>query len=412
MINLLLILIILVGLLSFGEDKQNRLEKEIHFNSGIHYMRTSYPDSSSLYFRRIFENIFNDRFPRAEASKEPYSRPPLIITDKIKVPETGHKNKSRVNLTFLYDIKDDFPGISPIFKVGNNIFFLLEGAVKKKDVRYYGIYKINEENWYEFITGTRFDFAADLGNNRVLGYLITEPLKLYGFKENFRGEFYIKLPDFRYRQELYRLSYDKFLFHNFRFNHFDYAVEIYGINGKRIREYFNYVPYNFKQVHRLPIATQTVLTTDKKGHFYIAFQYPLNPYRIWKYDDKGRKLRVFGNYFTHADVYESPEDWVRFSLKEINRFGVRRFYTIHKLLTDSQGRLLVFFSENRIKKWALGGQVAPKYFLDIYSQDGDFIGRKKFNYGFADLLDKGIIYSRRKIDRESWEITAVRLTIK
>lgn len=437
-IALLVISVMLLALLAGGEKKQKKLSKVESLNYGIFNRRVFHPEYGSPSYRFYFESLFNgELYYEAAKEKGVGEGPYRVITDKIKAPEEGHKNKAKVTLSHLYTVKDSLWQMSSIFKFGNDVCFFLRRGVKQGDVKYNGIYKITKDKWYELITGTHLDYAVDLGNNRVIGCRFMEPGRLYGFKQSFRDEFSIELPGFRMRQELHRLSYDTFLFHNFRLKSSDCAVEIYGIDGKRIKECFNYSPYDFKQPHQLPLRNQTVLTTDRKGHFYIAFQYPLNPYRIWKYDSKGKKIKVFGNYFVSADVYESPEDWIMYTEKEINRYGVKRVYVINKLLVDGQGRLLVFFSENRNVTWfhdrfrefrrdqdkdEKKGKGAKSiypgdkrqrhnYFIDIYSPDGEFIGRTPFKHGFPELVDRGIIYSRVKLARDIYEITAVRLTL-
>lgn len=414
-------LILLQGLLSQSDVEKSKLvERQVNINLDIYSTRVWEPDYGSRTYRRDCRYFLNslyevskkkgdDSFGNfSEGDKPTHIN---IIDDKIKISEEVQKNKSKIDCLFIYEIKDDFKKLTSIFKVGYNIYFLLKGAIGRENGKFDGIFRLNEDKWYELITGTRFNFAADLGKNRVLGYYIGKAIRLYGFKQNFRDDFYIDLPDFRFRQALYKLSDRKFLFHNFRANPYDHAVEIYGLDGKRIKEFFNYVPSNLKQKYLNPLAYQTVLTTDKKGHFYIAFQYPLNPYRIWKYDENGKKLKVFGNYFADPGVYESPEEWIRLSFKEIEYYGIRHIYAVNKLLIDSEGRLLIFFSKNRIIKKHRGKDV-QQYFIDIYSKDGEFIGRQEFKYGFPELIDKDIIYSRVKGPSRTWEITVVRLSIK
>ena len=82
-------------------------------------------------------------------------------------------------------------------------------------------------------------------------------------------------------------------------------------------------------------------------------------------------------------------------------------------MIDTEGRLLVFFSENRFKQSYRKNSVdIQNYFFDIYSGEVKFTGRVKFEYGFPELVADGIIYSRVKVDRDTWKITAVRLTSK
>ncbi|MCK5056200.1 MAG: hypothetical protein KAT34_06065 [Candidatus Aminicenantes bacterium] len=404
-------------------NQRDQLKKKIGFNTFIFNLRVFNVDFGSRQYRQVFESMSRSfAFDSAEKTgkddlasvtakdKTPYN----VIRDKIMVPPQGFKKKSEVTISFLYEIDDDLVRLPSIFKVGWDTCFLLNNAVERQNRKYNGIYRINDEKWYELITGTKFDFAADLNNNRVVGYCLAEPLKLYGFRQNFKNEFFVKLPDFSCRQELHKLGYNTFLFHNYRINPQDYAVEIYNIKGKRVTECFDYIPYHFKQNHTLPLARQTVLTTDKKGHFFIAFQYPLNPYRLWKYDEKGKKLKVFGNYFTSPDIYEAPFEWIGYDFRQIERFGIKRMYTLNKLLCDLEGMLLVFFSKNRLEPWSRGGKrkYPPNYFIDFYSTEGDFIARKAFKYGFPEFVYNGIIYSRVKVDRGVWKIVASRLSLK
>ncbi len=385
----------------------------------IDSMRTFYPDCGSMGCRGYIAGIRDTLSEEFTRLGEPIPKTrellksPDIISDKLKIRGYVKPDNSAIKLTLLYELKDDFQRMHSIFKVGYNIYFLLRDSVKTGKKTFNGIYRLNEEKWYELYSATNFRLAADLGKNRVLGYTPDKPFRLYGFNKNFRDEFFIELPDFRYRQGIYKLNQNKFLFHNFRLRPQDHAVEVYGIDGKRIKECFNHIPYIFEQRHDEPISFQTVLTTDKKGRFYIAFQYPLNPYRVWIFDEHGTKLKVFGNYFIDPEVYESPGEWIRLSSEEIGRFGIDKIYSINKLLVDAQGRILVFFSKNRITR-TLRGKNEQAYFLDVYSNRGEFIGRTEFPYGFPALIDNGLIYSRKRdpSGRFMWKITVVHLKIK
>ncbi len=419
----IVLLILSQGIVAPGKEKKDRLtEARTNFHINIFYMNKFRPDYGSSVNRAYFESIW-DSFERGskkgDENLSPHSKtktsPRYIAVDKIENQESRkiQGNSSQIKMSLLYEIKDDFKSLNSIYKIGFYIYFSLGGVVQRNKRTYNGIFRINEENWYELITGTNFYFAADLGKNRIIGYCIDTPLKLYGFRQNFRDEFYIELPDFRFRQALYKLNDAKFIFHNFRLKPSDKAVEIYSISGRRLKEVFDYVPYNFKQNHTLPLAPQTVLTTNKKGCFYIAFQYPLNPYRVWKFDENGAKVKVFGNYFDSPEVYNSPDEWIMMSYKDIKHYGLRQIYSINQLLTDSDGRLFVFFSKNKIKK-KLRGKDIQKYFMDIYTKDGDFIGRTEFKYGFPELIDNNIIYSRTADDTSpsTLKITAVKLNIE
>ena len=72
-----------------------------------------------------------------------------------------------------------------------------------------------------------------------------------------------------------------------------------------------------------------------------------NPYRIWKYNENGEKVGVTGNYFVDPEVYQFPGEWILAGAEDIRYYGLRRLYTIDRLLTDVDGRLYVFFSMNR-----------------------------------------------------------------
>jgi hypothetical protein len=271
------------------------------------------------------------------------------------------------------------------------------------------------------VTGTKFQVAVDMGGNRVLAFDHKNPSRLYGFDWNFANDFYVNLPDFRFRQTLHKLNNKRFLFHNARVTANLHAVEIYDISGKRLTECFDYVPYHIKphKASSFSLYSRTVLTTDGMGHFYIAFQYPQNPYRIWKYDENGKKLKVFGNYFTDPDLYEFPDEWITMDSKDIRYYGLRKLYAVNTILVDAEGRLLVFFSENKIKRkidFKKSSDIHNQY-VDVYSREGDFLGRGEFKYGCPDVVIKDIIYSRSRKEEESyrdsrWTITATRITIK
>ncbi len=412
----LVLLILNPGVMTLTESEKKTESKQDRFHRYRHYRMYSRqiynPDFGSRDYRFSFESPwqFEDKTFKQKKGEVPSLH---VINDKIKAPGAGQANKAEIKLHFLYEIKDNFQDMPSIFKIGFNIYFLIEDAVERKNEKFDGLYRINEDPWYELITGSRFNLAADMGENRILGYSIRLPRRLYGFRQSFRNPFYIEFPDLRFRLALHKLTDNKFLFHNFRAAPSDYAVEVYGMDGTRIKEFFDYVPFDLKPFKRVPLAIQTVLTTDKKGHIYIAFQYPLNPYRVWKFDENGKKRNVFGNYFVEPEEYQTPEEWLRLSSKDIQYYGLRQIYAINKLLVDSKGRVFVFFSKNRIVRPHRGKDV-QRYFLDIYSKDGDFIGRTEFPYGFPELIDYGIIYSRMKdtSGRRMWKITAVGLSIQ
>ncbi len=412
------LLILLTGIILPGKEKKKSRPNEKRYEYFTIYSRQIYkPDYGSREYRFSFEPpwLSDEKISKLKAGHihQKNGESFHIITDKLDIREC-RKNKEEITLTFLYEIKDSLQGLPSIFKIGFDIYFLLEDSVERKSEKFDGIYRLNEDPWYELITGTKFNFSADLGKNRILGYYTGKPLRLYGFRNNFRDEFYIELPDFRYRLALHKLTDEKFLFHNYRANPSDYAVEIYGIDGKRIKEFFNYLPYKQKPDYRVALASQTVVTTDKQGHFFIAFQYPQNPYRIWRFDQNGTKLKVFGNCFIEPEEYDFPGEWIRLSSKDIQYYGLTKVYAVNKLLTDSNGRVFVFFSRNRFKRKSRREEDTREYFLDVYSRDGDFIGRTGFEYGFPELIDKNIIYSRMNDNsgKSMWKITAVRLSIK
>jgi len=418
-INIVLaaLLILLTGITYPEKDKkESDSDKKTFAYFNIRYRQVYLPDYGSREYRFFFEPPWLSNEKAAGKKAGNISQKSVesfhLITDKLDIRECL-PNKKEIDLTFLYEIKDNFEKLPSIFKIGFDIYFLLEGSVERESKEFDGIYRLNEDLWYELITGTKFNFAADLGKNRVLGYYIVKPLRLYGFRQNFRDEFYIELPDFRYRLALHKLTDKKFLFHNYRAEPSDYSIEIYGIDGKRIKEFFNFLPFEQKPDYRVSLASQTVVTTDKQGHLFIAFQYPLNPYRVWKFDENGTKLKVFGNCFTEPEEYDFPGEWLRLSSKDIQYYGLPQVYAVNKILTDSNGRVFVFFSRNRIERKSRG-EDTQKYFLDVYSKEGDFIGRTEFKYGFPELIDKDIIYSRMRDSsgRSMWKITAVRFTLK
>jgi len=208
----------------------------------------------------------------------------------------------------------------------------------------------------------------------------------------------------------YKLNEKKFLFHNVRLNPGAYAVEIYNLKGERTVECFDYIPYSMKSGYNELLTAQTVLTTDRRGYFYIGFQYPENPYRIWKYNENGLKVAVLGNYFEDPDIYEFPEEWLKWKATEIEYYGINRLYAVEKLLIDGQGRLFVVFSIDRISR-KHRGEDTHKCFIDMYSEKGDFLDRFEFKYGIPQLIDQDIIYSRIETSPGSWKITVVRLSI-
>ena len=408
-IILLGILVLLIALSNLGEDKPDELiEKKISLNTSLYWLHRRYPDYGSRDYRGSLEAILKDSFEKLTENIE--KKPAIIAGDKLDIPKCVRPNKEDITFAFMYEIKDNFMYLNAIFKINQDMYFLLEDSVIREKDKFNGIYRINDDKWYGLITGTKFDFAVDLGKNRMLGYYIKKPMSLFGFNQSFANEFEAELPDFRFRKELHKLSDKKFLFHNFRLTPEDYAVEIYSIDGTRNMECFNLSPAEFKQDHPYPIAQQTVLTTDHRGHFYIAFQYPMNPYRIWKYDENGNKLSVLGNYFAPPDVYDSSEEWIRMKFKDIDYYGLNQVYAIDKLLIDSVGRLLVFFSKNSIKRKHRGEDVT-NYYIDVYSKEGEFIGRGEFKYGIPQAVDKDIIYSRMKESRKTWKIAVSRMII-
>lgn len=394
------------------------LKQMINFNRWIYSTKTAYPDFGTIEYRQDIERawrMFESTFSKLKVKEQfgifvDAAQSPKIAADKINIDKRNIKGNARIHLSPLYEINDDFKDLLCIFKMGFNVYFLMNSSITRQKKTFNGIFRIDEEKWYDLVTGTKFDFAVDLGKNRVIGYYQAKPTELFGFNWSFLNEFSVPLPDFRFRQGLYKLSDSKFLFHNARLTPGDYAVEIYDMSGKRTMECFDFAPNGFKTSHNILFAIQTVLTTDQKGNFYIGFQYPLNPYMIWKYAENGSKQTVMGNYFEDPDIYEFPEEWLTGSLTDIEYYGIDRLYSVDKLLTDSRGRLFVFFSLNRIPRKHRGNDV-HEYYIDIYSETGEFLGRTGYKYGFPDLIDNDVIYSRRQDPSGSWKITAVRINI-
>jgi hypothetical protein len=407
------------------ETKTPNTPSEItRFNSTIFDVKTKNPDFGSEAFRFWYELVWKD-FKEFVEGKDNKEELPIIknnpvtkvLLDKIEIPNknVGHKE---IRFSFLYEIENEFHKIGSIFKIGYNLYFLSDKVVLQDKQKYNAIYRLNREKWIELVTGARFNIVADMWRERVLGLEVGKPSRLYGFNWSYSKDFHFVLQDFRFRQGIYRLNHNHFIFHNFRINPDDYAVEIYNISGKREKECFDYVPYHIKTQHKIPLATQTVLTTDQRGHFFIGFTYPINPYRIWKYNQDGRKIAILGNYLVDPGIYTFPEEWIEWSLDNIKGYGLRRIYSINKLLTDEKGRLFVFISMNRhqtqIQKRMnlVQKKEAQKYFFDIYSNKGKYIGRKDFSFGIPELIHNHKIYSRKKESEKNWKITVVGIKIE
>jgi hypothetical protein len=426
----------LVGIALFLSEvivfSQNRIrtpiERIYNLNDSAYGNKVHAPDFGSLSFRGRMEGTFSlliDTYNELGGHKLPgfIFNPgihPKIASDKLSLDYKGESQKGRIKTTFsyLYEIRNGFYRLHPVFKIGFDTYFLLPDSVSQEKQNFNGIYRFNKEKWYDLVTGAKFSIADDLGKNRVLGFIHDRPLRLYGFNWNFGDDFYIDLPDFRLRQEIRKLTNDKFLFHNLRLSPGDFAVEIYDIAGRRLIECFDYVPHNmtFKSPQKAALAAQTVLTTNRRGHFYIAFIYPQNPYRIWKYNEKGEKVAVFGNYFEDPDIYEFPEEWITGTAADIKYYGLRRMYAINRLLTDVDGRLYVVFSLNRFERKGITEKFrkesVKQIFIDVYSPAGEFLGRTEFKYGIPDLIDGEIVYSRMEEDGFKMGITVVRMAIK
>lgn len=376
------------------------------------------PDFASYKHRRWLRNSPLTEFdaskkiqdPRFSLLYEPPQPAPAAVT-VIPLEKKRLETSTGISFTPLFEIRDSFRYLRGIFKMGFNTFFLLRQSVKREDEKFNGVYRVNEKKWYDLVTGARFHVVTDMGKNRALAYDFDFPFRLYGFNWDFANDFHVKLPDFRFRQELHKLDDDRFLFHNLRYRAHHKAVEIYDVGLNRVTECFNQVSFQHEKDMDFPLAARTVLTTDKKGHFYIAFRYPKNPYVIRKYDSNGKRVRTFGNYFTEPDRYVFPEEWVTMTHENIKYYGVPKIYAVNKLLFDARGRVLVFFSMNRIQRQHLGEDV-QEYYMDIYTENGEFIGRTPFPYGFPEMIDKGIIYCRAKEDRRTWKITAVKIKIE
>lgn len=425
------ILVILTGVTAFGQTKKRSpVERMCDLNNMVYYYFADTPGFGSLDYRKRRESTLQrliDVYNELKENKLPGffkdpGSPPKVADDKLKIDETKdfEKGKSTISLSYLYDIRNNFSRLRPPIKIGFDVFFVAPNSIKRDKKRYNGVCRLNKEKWYDLVTGSEFDIAVDLGKNRVLGFVHEQPLRLYGFNWSFGDDFHVNLPDLRLRQELYKLTHNKFIFHNLRLSPNDYAVEIYDTRGRRLKECFDYAPHNmvFKPPHKAAMAARTVMTTDRRGHFYVGFAYDQNPYRIWKYNENGERVGVTGNYFVDPEVYQFPEEWILADTEDIRYYGLRRLYTIDRLLTDVDGRLYVFFSMNRFhwKRLALNPQKKKEkvktHYLDIYSPEGEFLGRTEFKYGFPELIDNGIIYSRMSEEGYKWGFTATRISIE
>ncbi|MCP4216014.1 MAG: hypothetical protein GY765_15275 [bacterium] len=384
------------------------------------YGTGTYRHQFEVYQKTLGESIHNSPREKLREFLVKEGEAPSISKDSLNlVPSAGNGNGKKIHLSLLYEINDELRYVSSIVKIGFHKYFVMERSVYKEGHAYDGIFRLNDEKWYELQTGMHFDMIADIGKNRVVAFKMNWPRTLYGFRWNFEDMFTTPLRRHnRLRKGLHKLSDRRFLFHNYRENEYDYAVEIYDSLGRLVKEVHDEMPYLFKGPRRfLPLAAQTAVASDGKGFFYVASQYPLNPYRIWKYDENGNKMKVFGNYLAHPDVYFNLEDWILWDYETIKRYGIPRVYAVNKLLTDSEGRVYVFFSINRHGKLE---KKEPRYYLDIFTGEGEFLGRKEFVYGFPELIDEGIIYSRRPLPPDGnahwgsvgkWTITAVQLDI-
>ncbi len=342
---------------------------------------------------------------------------PMLPVDELLVPfkENHAEGKGDISLSLLYEIDDNFKYLCPLFKIGNDVYFRFRSVHGRNGKSCFGgICRLNGLKWYDLVTHGNFSHLADLGGGKVLALHNDHPERLYGFRADFSNEFYVELDTPRLRQEVYKINDRRFLIHNLRINPCYFAVEVYDISGNRITECFNYISHSYDpgtgELPKFPITAQTVAAGSGRGNFYVGFVYPQNPYRIWKYDERGEKVQVLGNYFVHPDVYEFPEEWVYMKFEDLNYYGLNRIYAINKLLVDHHGRLYVYFTLNRRHRF--GGKNESRGFLDIYSEKGEFLGRKAFPYGMPDVVYNGNIYCRQKTGWRAKKITVVRCDIE
>lgn len=419
---------VLVSVSLRGEGKGNNkpgipgkesLRWLVWYNMDLIYTKSRCPNAGSLDYLRTICSIKryagrNGKSILMENKKEHFgftgdlSARPNILKDKLDLEEYQKPSTGGIKLKLLFRIDDDFKQITSILKIGSDVYFLLPDLAMCHGKLCDGLYRINQEKWFEPVTGTVSHIIACLGRNRVVAYNYRDPYNLWGFNGEFTGDLRVPLPDFRLRQELHKLDDRRFLFHNLRMHHSEYAVEIYDISGRRTLETFNNTVYHYPSKHWFSLETMTRLATDKRGHFYIAFQYPQNPYRVWKYDKDGNKKKVFGFYLDDPERYEGPEDLMTQTYEDLQYYGMRQLCVIDNLLVDHLGYIYVLISHSRIvSQKRMKPQVPAKQYLDVYSPGEEYIGRVPFDYGFPEVIHARVIYSRKKVDKNKWIITAV-----
>ena len=187
---------------------------------------------------------------------------------------------------------------------------------------------------------------------------------------------------------------------------------MFNVTGDKEGEFFNYLPIDFVKYEKTASLAQTVCTTNRNGAIFIAFACPNNPYRVWQYDRFGNKKRVTGHQFFPADVYEYPLEWAHMDENKLAYYGIRRLCLIHNLLITAEGYLLVCWSDNKIAR-PHQGKDECKIYLDLYDNQGNYLGRTPFKHGLPEYVDShNRIYSRQPTPSGNWKIMVSSLKLK
>jgi hypothetical protein len=314
------------------------------------------------------------------------------------------------------EIDDSFKLIGSIFPIQHKMFFILRESFLSSNSKsnLNGLCCFNDSSWYDHITGTKFDILLEMGRNKNIGFRLNDPTKIVAF-QNINSQYKERaLPDFRFRQQIYKLDDEHFVFHNIRVSPSEGAIEVYNLKGERERVLFKVQQCPLVDDKAILKIGQTVAATDGRGCIYIAFRYSQNPYAVWKLNKDGKVMQTFSAIFEDTDEYEFPKYLSDGNWDIIVRNSIAKLYGVQRLLVDSKGNLLVFITRDKRKERTslIDSTVQEDNFVDVFDAHGCYLGRKTFDYGKVEAIDENnIIYSKQLMLSDKWKIVKSKIVI-
>lgn len=382
-------------------------------NRSIRAVTSDFPEVVSTLRKRYIEDIFRDSFIREYIDPRYTPRPfttPVVAESVMEKRRLGPE----VSLGDHFVVDDRFREIRSLPIIQGLAHLVVPDVEIDGKSGFNGLYRFSDKSrLLAWRMGVKADQIVDMGDGRLIGYQQGNNDVLFRFDAEYRLSGTQKLATGVLLMDMARVDAHHLLFHYLRlFPGQPVAAVVDVRDGSQVPIHLD-PPAVLSTPQQMLAAGGTEAVVDRKGRILIGHQVPANLYTIHMFSPQGRLLRVFGNRFESDEEYDYPTPWVKLSHKELGYYGLARTYSIHRILVDREGYILVFFSSVRILPLKDGAGAQRRVWFDLFSPGGMFIRRCSFPYGFARAIDgNDRVYSLEPVRNDlqvQWKVHATKL---